>query len=677
MFSTGSTRRPTLAEMARSDPAEYGAGGTIADYSDLSLLPSNHLEIVLTVDTNGALPGTPGLGTGAYSLVLKAPTPPALGQTNGTPGLQDAGRAALNQTGFVPNGANTTLDFTLVVPSASGGTSGVDFLVNNDANGTQSTSSTASNPATEQFSSRTVAIDHSGNYAVVWISQGQDGDRNPTLPDGSANPNYDPNAATAAGVYMRMYNRDGTPMMQTTLTQNTSASASTITVDPVTAARFPQTTTTLATSVTSAATTIQVDPATAVQFPATTTSLTTRISSSITTLYVDALTAAQFPRSGPFTIVVDGEHMSVVNGFGTAKWTVVRAVDNTHVASHQANATVTLAGPYAIVVDGEHMLVTAGMGTTTWTVLRGQDGTAVTTHAPGATVTVNNPFMIAVDNEHLWVTNVTTIGGMTTWTVTRGMDGTKAAAHSTGAKAIGLVDIQVNTTTKGDQTSPCIAMDADGDFVVTWASEGQDADGSWGIYAQRFNSLGQKVGPEIHVNADYTGDQAAPAVAMNPYGQFTVVWATKGQSYSYFNDIRGQVFDRDGQRVGNEFLVNSQDIPGTGMTPSSNELHPAIAMNSAGGFAVTWTDNVSQQDGTKTDNDVSDAASSTTWEIRSREWSNGSTLATRSSRPTTATPIIFRPTASRPAPLRPAMHRYRWMPKVISSSSGRLSKTTT
>ena len=45
-----------------------------------------------------------------------------------------------------------------------------------------------------------------------------------------------------------------------------------------------------------------------------------------------------------------------------------------------------------------------------------------------------------------------------------------------------------------DQTQCSVAMDADGDFVVAWASKGQDPDGSWGIYAQRFNSMGSAPG---------------------------------------------------------------------------------------------------------------------------------------------------------------------------------------
>ena len=122
---------------------------------------------------------------------------------------------------------------------------------------------------------------------------------------------------------------------------------------------------------------------------------------------------------------------------------------------------------------------------------------------------------------------------------------------------------QVNTYTKGNQDDATVAMDAVGDFVVVWESQGEDPDGSWGIYAQRFDSKGNALGVEFRVNTITTNDQRDPAVACDDLGNFVVVWATQGQSFSYFNDIDGQYFDYNGNPVGNEFMVNSQDLPGT------------------------------------------------------------------------------------------------------------------
>jgi hypothetical protein len=143
-------------------------------------------------------------------------------------------------------------------------------------------------------------------------------------------------------------------------------------------------------------------------------------------------------------------------------------------------------------------------------------------------------------------------------------------------------DILVNTTTLGNQHNASVAMSADGNIIVVWQSEGQDPDGSTGIYAQLFDLMGNKIGGQFRVNTNYTNDQFDPAVAADAYGNFAVVWATGGQNSSYFNDVKGQMFDLNGQPVGIEFLVNDRNIPG------GSEIHPTVAMNYTGQFVVAW-----------------------------------------------------------------------------------------
>src|SRR5262249_18344584 len=69
----------------------------------------------------------------------------------------------------------------------------------------------------------------------------------------------------------------------------------------------------------------------------------------------------------------------------------------------------------------------------------------------------------------------------------------------------------VNTTTLDVQQtfyqSPhAVAMDAAGDYVVTWSSYGQDGSG-WGVYAQRYDVNGKALGGEFRVNTTTLGDQ--------------------------------------------------------------------------------------------------------------------------------------------------------------------------
>jgi hypothetical protein len=46
-------------------------------------------------------------------------------------------------------------------------------------------------------------------------------------------------------------------------------------------------------------------------------------------------------------------------------------------------------------------------------------------------------------------------------------------------------EFRVNTFTTGEQSSPDVASDASGNFVVAWASDLQDGS-DWGVFGQRY-----------------------------------------------------------------------------------------------------------------------------------------------------------------------------------------------
>ncbi len=138
---------------------------------------------------------------------------------------------------------------------------------------------------------------------------------------------------------------------------------------------------------------------------------------------------------------------------------------------------------------------------------------------------------------------------------------------------------RVNTTIAGAQTDPVIAMNAGGSFVIAWQSTGQDGSGI-GIYAQRFNSAGVAQGGEILANGTTSGDQWHPSIAMDTTGGFVVVWEDVNGADGSSNGIFGRRFDASGVAQGGEFRVNT--------TTADQQTAPAVGMNAAGGFVVTW-----------------------------------------------------------------------------------------
>lgn len=84
----------------------------------------------------------------------------------------------------------------------------------------------------------------------------------------------------------------------------------------------------------------------------------------------------------------------------------------------------------------------------------------------------------------------------------------------------------VNSTTSGAQMNPDVAINAAGNFVVVWQSEAQDGS-SWGVYARRFNAAGVAQGGEILVNTSTSGAQTSPKVAIDSAGNFVVVYVNE------------------------------------------------------------------------------------------------------------------------------------------------------
>jgi len=139
--------------------------------------------------------------------------------------------------------------------------------------------------------------------------------------------------------------------------------------------------------------------------------------------------------------------------------------------------------------------------------------------------------------------------------------------------------------TEGDQLNPDVAVDAAGNFLIVWESQGEDGDGA-GIYAQRYFSNGMADGGPFQVNDYSTGDQESPVVAMDNSGQFVIAWQSYGQDGDGYG-IYARRYASDGTPLEmQEFLVNA--------STDGNQMNATVAAaRGNGNFVIAWEGDVS------------------------------------------------------------------------------------
>ena len=81
-------------------------------------------------------------------------------------------------------------------------------------------------------------------------------------------------------------------------------------------------------------------------------------------------------------------------------------------------------------------------------------------------------------------------------------------------------------TIGNSHTTPSIAKDSDGNFIIVYQGNG-DGDGN-GIFAQKYDSNLNKVNSEILINDSTTGNQHLASIAMLDLDNYIVVWSGKG-----------------------------------------------------------------------------------------------------------------------------------------------------
>ena len=165
----------------------------------------------------------------------------------------------------------------------------------------------------------------------------------------------------------------------------------------------------------------------------------------------------------------------------------------------------------------------------------------------------------------------------TSSTAVRSLRGQRFA--SSGAAIAGEFEVTAGVTDGAYAHS--LAADPDGDFVVAW--ENRDDGDLDGIEARRFDSSGQPAGDIFQVNNYTTGRQSDSDVAVDADGDFIITWASFGDEVDTDRfSIQARRYASDGTTIDGPFLVNSY-------TPDA-QLWPSVAIDGYGDFVVAWTD---------------------------------------------------------------------------------------
>jgi len=135
-----------------------------------------------------------------------------------------------------------------------------------------------------------------------------------------------------------------------------------------------------------------------------------------------------------------------------------------------------------------------------------------------------------------------------------------------------------NTFTTGNQAMPSVSGLSNGGYIVAWRSSGQDGSGT-GIYGQRFDSQGTKLGAEFRLNNVTALDQTHPRVAGLGNGGFVGAWNSDNEDQDLYG-IFARRYNSGGGAAGLAFRANSET--------DNNQFGAAVTALSNGRFIIAW-----------------------------------------------------------------------------------------
>jgi hypothetical protein len=126
-----------------------------------------------------------------------------------------------------------------------------------------------------------------------------------------------------------------------------------------------------------------------------------------------------------------------------------------------------------------------------------------------------------------------------------------------------------------------LGADASGTTVVVWEGEPQRFDPTQtAVLIQRFSPTGQRLGGSFLVTKPSSAKVQAPSIAVNPGGDFIVVWQYQPDPNTP-RSLRARHVSKDAKPMGQEFVVEADAV--------ADAIVPSIASDSRGNYVVVWT----------------------------------------------------------------------------------------
>ena len=295
-----------------------------------------------------------------------------------------------------------------------------------------------------------VAMDASGNYVVVWTSDGQDG--------------------SGTGIYARRFAADGSPVGTEFRVNSTTTGAQT----------SPK---------------VAMDAA----------------GDFVVTFTSDG-------QDGNLT----GVYARRYNAAGTAQGAATLVNQTTSGNQEDADVAMDAVGNYAIAWTGKGSDTSLGVWSRRYDATGVAQANEAKVNSGGGLYQVNPAVAMAAGGDYVVVWDSYSQDGDS--------DGIYGQRYSAGGSPVGS-ETRISATIIGSQYAPSVAMDATGDYLVAWTSVPQDGNGD-GIFFRRFTAAGASVGGETRANATTRGDQSSPAVALDADGDAFLAWASDGQDGS-------------------------------------------------------------------------------------------------------------------------------------------------